>query len=252
MTAPSTVLLMTGARRPALERGVAMRLAADEYGRFLDQLRALSATDWRAPTDCTGWDVRALVAHVVGMTEFSATIPEQLRQLLAARRAGGVFIDALTALQVAKHSAASPQELVDRYAVIGPKAAKGRRRTPALIRTQTMPVPQAVGGVEEKWKLGFLIDVIFTRDTWMHRIDIARATGRPLALSAEHDGVLVADVVQEWAQRHGQPCTLTLTGPAGGSWTFGGGGQALTYDAVEFCRGLSGRGAPALGAEVPF
>jgi uncharacterized protein (TIGR03083 family) len=243
---------MTAARRSALERGVAMRLAADEYGRFLDQLRALSPADWQAPTECPGWDVRALVAHVVGMTEFSATIPEQLRQLLAARRAGGVFIDALTALQVAKHAAASPRDLIERYAVIGPKAAKGRRRTPRFIRAQTMPVPQAVGGVEEKWKLGFLVDVIFTRDTWMHRVDIARATSRQLVLTPEHDGALVADVVAEWAQRHGQPCRLSLTGPAGGTWAFGVGGPELVEDAVEFCRGLSGRGLPALGTEVPF
>lgn len=51
----------------------------------------------------------------------------------------------------------------------------------------------------------------------MHRIDIARATGAPLRLSAGHDGVIVADVVGEWAGRHGQPCTLTLTGPADGT-----------------------------------
>jgi hypothetical protein len=86
----------------------------------------------------------------------------------------------------------------------------------------------------------------------MHRIDIARAAGQPVELTPDHDGVLVADVVAEWAQRHGRPCTLTLTGPAGGTWTFGIGGPELTEDAVEFCRGLSGRGAPALGTEVPF
>lgn len=40
----------------------------------------------------------------------------------------------------------------------------------------------------------------------MHRIDISRATGRPLTLTADHDGVLVADVVHEWAGRHGTPC----------------------------------------------
>jgi uncharacterized protein (TIGR03083 family) len=252
MTAPGVVATKAGPRRSALERGLAMRLAEDEYMRFLDQLRQLRPVDWQAATECPGWDVRALVGHVVGMTEFSATIPEQMRQMLAARKAGGVFIDALTALQVAKHSAASPQQLIERYAAIGPKAAKGRKRTPALIRGVTMPVPQAVGGVEEKWKLGFLVDVIFTRDTWMHRVDVARATGRGLVLTPDHDGALVADVVAEWAGRHGQPVRLTLTGPAGGSWTFGTGGPDITEDAVDFCRGLSGRGAPALGTEVPF
>jgi len=115
-----------------------------------------------------------------------------------------------------------------------------------------MPQLQAVGGVEEAWTLGFLIDVILTRDTWMHRVDIARATDQPLHLTAEHDGVLVDDIVREWAGRHGSACTLTLTGPAGGTWSWGTGGNELELDAVEFCRGLSGRGEPALGTEVPF
>ena len=81
----------------------------------------------------------------------------------------------------------------------------------------TIPIPQRAGDAEEKWAVGYNTDVILTRDTWMHRIDIARATGAPLRLSAGHDGVIVADVVGEWAGRHGQPCTLTLTGPADGT-----------------------------------
>lgn len=80
------------------------------------------------------------------------------------------------------------------------------------------------------------------------------ATGRPLVLTPDHDGVLVDDVVREWAARHGQPCTLTLTGPAGGSWQFGTGGPSHTLDAVEFCRILSSRGSgeQLLGTRVPF
>jgi uncharacterized protein (TIGR03083 family) len=235
-----------------MQRDVAMRLAADEYDRFLGQLRRLAPAHWSRPTDCPSWNVQSLVGHVVGMTEMSASLPEQMRQMRAAGKADGVFIDALTALQVAKHSSATPDELVARYAVVGPKAAKARKRTPGLIRRRPMPVPQAVGGVEEKWTLGFLVDVILTRDTWMHRIDVVRAAGQDLELTAEHDGVLVADVVAEWADRHGQPCTLHLTGPAGGTWAFGSGGPEITEDAVDFCRGLSGRGRPALGTEVPF
>ncbi|MDT7538430.1 MAG: hypothetical protein QOI82_2015 [Actinomycetota bacterium] len=251
MTAASA--LATTTPRPAmLDRSVAMRLAADENDRFLGQLRRLAPAHWARPTDCPDWDVKSLVGHVVGMAEMAASFPEQMRQMRAAGKAGGVFLDALTALQVAKHAGDTPEQVVARYAVIGPKAAKGRRRTPGFVRRRTMPQPQTVGGVDEKWTLGFLVDVVLTRDTWMHRIDVARAVGQEPELTAEHDGVLVADVAAEWAGRHGQPCTLTLTGPAGGSWTFGTGGPEITEDAVEFCRGLSGRGAPALGTEVPF
>ena len=229
-----------------------MRLAATEYERFLTQLRGLQQGDWTRPTDCPGWDVRALVGHVVGMTEMSASLPEQLRQMRAAGKAGGEFIDALTALQVAKHVGASTEQLVARYAVVGPKAAKGRRRTPGLIRGRTMPMPQTVGSSTEAWTFGFLVDVILTRDTWMHRVDVARAAGLDVELTGEHDGVLVADVVAEWAGRHGQPCTVHLRGPAGGRWAFGSGGAEVSQDAVDFCRGLSGRGEPAFGTPVPF
>jgi uncharacterized protein (TIGR03083 family) len=252
MTATSVATAASSPRRSALERRIAMKLAADENARFLAQLQRLAAADWTAQTECPAWDVRALVGHVVGMGEFAASVPEQMKQLLAARKRGGLFIDALTGLQVDKHRGETTEQIVARYAVIGPKAAKGRRRTPAPIRAVTMPVPQVVGGIEEKWKLGYLVDVILTRDTWMHRIDVARAVGQSPELTADHDGAIVADVVAEWAGRHGQPIRLTLTGPAGGTWSFGAGGPELTEDAIDFCRGLSGRGPAALGTEVPF
>jgi hypothetical protein len=61
-------------------------------------------------------------------------------------------------------------------------------------------------------------------------------------------------VVAEWAGRHGRPYRLRLTGPAGGEWTAGEGGEELELDAVDFCRLLSGRGSgPGLLAQqVPF
>ena len=97
-------------------------------------------------------------------------------------------------------------------------------------------------------------DVVYTRDTWMHRVDISRVVDRQVELTAEHDGVLVRDVVQEWASRHRQPFSLTLTGPAGGVFGAGADGPPLELDAVEFCRVVSGRGSgPGLLAQpVPF
>jgi hypothetical protein len=120
-----------------------------------------------------------------------------------------------------------------------------------------LQTPQVVGDDLERWSTGYLVEVILTRDTWMHRMDIARATGRPTELTADHDGRIVADVVDEWSDRHRQPFRLELTGPAGGRF-----GDAdtdpLVMDAVDFCRVLSGRlpDAPAehplLGTLVPF
>ncbi len=236
-----------------LDRPTLMRLAATEYTRFATLLTGLEVQDWTRPTDCPDWDVRAIAGHVLGMAEMAASIRENRRQQKAAAQRGG-DIDALTSLQVEERADLTPRQVTDLFQVVGPRAARARRRAPALIRRRKMPVQQDVGGRPETWSLGYLIDTILTRDPWMHRIDISRATGRPLALSADHDGVLVSDVVTEWAARHQAPCRLTLTGPAGGSWTFGDGGPSIEMDAIEFCRTLSGReqGAGLLATEVPF
>jgi hypothetical protein len=91
----------------------------------------------------------------------------------------------------------------------------------------------------------------------MHRVDAAHALGRPLGLTADHDGRIIADVVAEWARRHGQPFVLELTGPAGGTYTHRPDrpdAEHLSLDAVEFCRTLAGRALRAglLATVVPF
>ncbi len=247
-------------RAGTLARTDAMQLAEAEYRRFIDLLRRLQPVDWTAPTDCPRWNVREVVAHTLGMIEMAASIREQVRQnrAAAARRAerGGLHLDALTALQVEERADMTPEQLLARIASRAPKAVRARRRIPGIDRRCKLPVAQQVGDTQETWTIGFLTDVILTRDVWMHRTDIARATGGPHVLTPAHDGAIVADVVLEWAARHGQPYTLRLIGPAGGEWSAGGGQGAsvIDMDAVDFARALSGRG-PAeglLATAVPF
>jgi uncharacterized protein (TIGR03083 family) len=247
----------TRRRRPQLERDTAMQLAATEYVRVLDQFRELSEDDWRRPTDCDGWDVRAMAGHTVGMTKMAGSMRESMRQDRAAGRRGGNKLDALTALQVEEHAPLTTGELIDQFEEVHPRTAHGRRRMPAVVRRLPLPGPQDVGDRVERWTIGFLNDVILTRDPWMHRMDISRATGREPVLTADHDGVLVADVVQEWAGRHGRPYRLELTGTAGGTFVHGEEGPELCLDAIDFCRVLSGREAERpdhelLDVQVPF
>jgi uncharacterized protein (TIGR03083 family) len=236
----------------------AMTLAAEEYSRFARVLADLTEEDWQAPTSCPGWTIRDMAGHTLGMAELAASLPEMARQLIragrAAKRSGKPQIDELTDLQVRKHQQLSVAELVAAVQRIGPKAVAGRRRRPALMRARTITDHGPDGASPERWKIGFMTDTILTRDPWMHRSDIAQALGRPMELSREHDGVIVADVVAEWALRHGQPYELTLTGPAGGRWSSGANGEVISLDAEQFCRILSGRGTGQglMATFVPF
>ena len=256
MTTTTTTTAAAPPRRSALSRETATTLAATEYARFADLLEGLPEHAWRAPTACPGWDVRAVAGHCLGMARFAASPLEMARQLRAARRLqaadGGESVDALTAVQVARTADLTTAELVRQYRQIGPRAVRGRRRMPGPVRSAR--TEQAVDGVHETWTNGFLLDTILTRDAWMHRSDIALATGTDMVLTPDHDGVVVADVVAEWQDRHGRPHDLVLTGPAGGHWHRGTGGESHELDAVGFCRVVSGRGTGSglLAVQVPF
>lgn len=230
-----------------------MALARTEYDRLDAVLAQLTDAQWQLPTDCEGWTVRDLVAHLVGAAESTARIRELARQARVGRRLlpDGLMVDRLTAVQVAERAGVPGPRLRAELRDAGARGVAARTRLPALLRGLPVPFGPPLGTTP----LGHLTDRIYTRDAWMHRIDLCRATGLPLELTPEHDGRLVADVVAEWARAHGAPVDLTLTGPAGGRWTQSTGGPELELDAVELARVLSGRGTPGhdlLRQAVPF
>lgn len=257
MTAPTLPRSDAAPRRPRIDRPLAMRLAADEYERCAELLAGLEPAQWSAPTVNTGWAVRDTAGHMLGMMQMMSSLPQLLGQMststrLAKKAAAPVSIDHLTALQVQRTAGLTTAQLVARWRQIAPKAVRGRRRIAGFLGGRTMPEAQLVGGRLERWTFGYLVEVILTRDAWMHRLDICAATGLEPRATAEHDGRLVDDIVREWAERHGQPYTLELTGPAGGTW--GDHGEHITADALDFCRILSGRGTGSglLTTSVPF
>ena len=252
MSTPAKAADKKHARRSRFDRAVAMELAAKEYEQVADLFDQLTPEQWAADTDCPDWDVRAMAGHMLGMIQMAASLPEMIRQQTAsarrAKREGGLMIDALTALQVEKNAALTRAEIASEVRRLAPRAVQGRRRPPAFIRNRAMKEE-----TDGWWTFGYLFDVILTRDPFMHRIDITRATGVPMPATAEHEGVLVDDVVREWAERHGSPYALELSGSAGGRWQ-NSQGVHLAMDALEFCRAVSGR-VPATGLltmQVPF
>ena len=239
---------------PPIGHREAMVFAAAEFTQTLTVLRELMADDWRQPTVCELWDVRAMVGHMLGMAEAQASMRQFMHDFrMANKRKGGAMIDEMTATQVRERSQLTITQVIECFASAAPRAVRARRLVPAPMRS-LVRIKQEPPFEAERWPYGFLVDIIFTRDPWIHRLDIARATGREMSLTARHDGRIVADVVAEWGRHHGKPFTLLLTGTAGGSWRSGSGGEAIELDALEFCWILAGRapGSGLLATRVPF
>jgi uncharacterized protein (TIGR03083 family) len=223
-------------------RPEARELAETEFVRFAEVAASLTPEEWQTPTDCTGWDVRAMVLHVLGSADAQAAFSQFLHQLrrgmpLNKEIDSHHWVDGLNELQIRERSHLSNDEVVAQLEMVGPKAVKGRWGTPPPMRYLPLPFGPPIG-----WKpLKYLLDVGFTRDVWAHRIDIHAVIDRPMQLTADHDGRLVADIVAEWASIHGEPFELVLGGPAGGKFTQGVDGERVEIDAIEFVRTLAGR-----------
>jgi uncharacterized protein (TIGR03083 family) len=230
----------------------ASEVALGAYARLVELLERLEPRHWEDQTECPGWNVAAMVGHLIGAGEAGASLRESLRQQWhgkrQAARFGGNSLDAANDLQVREHAALTPVERIAALKEVAPRAVAGRLGLPRPLRR--VPVPLDAGGstatgMPSTFPLGQLMDVVYTRDVWLHTIDIARATSVAHEPDPQVDGRIVEDVVAEWAGRHGEPVTLVLDGPAGGRFRQGSGGVDLHLDAVEFCRVLSGRAEPS-------
>jgi uncharacterized protein (TIGR03083 family) len=238
-----------------IDRPEARVLAGEEFRRFATFTASFTDDDWSRPTDCTAWTVREVALHVLGSGDAQASVKEFLRQFVRGLPVNRQidshhWVDGINEFQIRERRHLTNDELVAELAAVGPKAVAGRWGTPAPMRHLPIPFGPPVGWVG----LWYLLDVGFTRDVWAHRIDLAVATGRSMDPTPEHDGRLVADLVGEWAEIHGEPFELVLTGPAGGTFSQGSGGEHVEIDALDFVRTLSGRrpGTGVLSNALPL
>lgn len=227
---------------PVTNKEDAHAVVTEELSAFLKLLRGLEPSDWNKPTDCVAWSVRDVVAHVAGAFEDGARITVFIRHFTRAgkKHPDMNLIDAVNQMQLDERGRHGPSALIEELSVIGPKAISARRGRPQLMRRRTVP---SQGTLPPGATFGYLFDVIYARDLWMHRIDIVNATGTVLAVTdAETEIVeqVVRDLGEVW---DGPTSTLTLTGHGAGSWQLGAGvpKAELSADAVETCRMLSGR-----------
>ena len=221
----------------------AHRLLTTALRRFLTLLESLHADDWSKPTACTAWDVHDMVAHQAGGYASGTSYKEMIRQYTSKPKPGQLPEDAINDLQVGERADKTPAELIAELKQVGEIAARNWAYGFNAIKWVATPHP--VGGF---MSIRHLMWVIHSRDTWMHRLDICRATNRPFEQTREHDGRIVELVVLDTTKKltkklNGKAITLSLTGIAGGTWQIGNGEavSSLEMDALDFNIFVSGR-----------
>jgi uncharacterized protein (TIGR03083 family) len=259
----TTTPLTPAVQLPQTSPDEAASLVTEQLTAYVAELRQLDPADWSEPTDCSRWDVRQIAAHIAGELDESAHIAVLARHLLQARkhRHDGLA-DAINAQQQADRRDQPGPTIVSDIERLMPKAVRRRLKTPRPVRRVRVPGDDLPPGSN----FGYLFDVIYPRDVWLHRIDTARATSRPLTPTVG-DHVIIAQVVRDLARSwHEQTWVLDLDGV--GQWLIGAGQPVATVrtDATDYLRLLSGRqatptleisgdediGALALTARVAF
>lgn len=225
-------------------------MATVELNRLLTLLALLSDDDWTQPTVCPLWNVQQMVAHLAGATASSASWAEFKRQndtavLRPYMQRGLTRLDAMNQIQVDARADATYTKLLNELQVSGPQAIRTRQRLPWLLRVIRFPFGEPLGFVP----IGYLTDLIYTRDMWMHRFDICRATGNKMLFTQEHDGRMVALVLRDLARtlpsklnRHS--VVFRLSGKICGAWSIGKNltpDATLQMDVVNFMLLTSGR-----------
>lgn len=235
---------------PKLTHAEARELAQTEYERVLSLLQMLEGDDWQQPTYCTEWNVREMVAHLAGaVTQWSSLA--QFRHQSMQNPYLKEFdepIDGINKLQVVERADKAPAELVAEFRQNGPKAVENRQKLPWPVRKIVhLPFPYL-----GRRSLEYLADTIFARDQWMHRYDICVATGKKMAVTAAHDGRIVALVMRDIAaklkkQLSERTIVLRLIGSHSTEYQFGDKATVdceIEIDFFDFNLLASGRIAP--------
>jgi uncharacterized protein (TIGR03083 family) len=186
----------------------------------LDVARSLSAEEWSAPSACAGWRVQDVVAHLACTLRSVAepgTLPPGVDGDLQATQEVGV----------AERREWSPERVLAEYEDLAPRALE------VLTGLQAPGVAETVVPIEDAGQFPLhLVANALAFDHYCHLgKDILRPLG-PIDRPAPPDDDLRLGATLAWllaglpqmpgpaivdAVRH--PVVLTLTGPAGGTWT---------------------------------
>ena len=239
----STPTISDAVSIPYVTADEAFHLLQFELGRFLELVENLGPEDWSKPTACTEWEVREMVAHQAGGYASGTGYKEMFRQGKHRPKPGQLIEDAINEFQVRERANKSPAELIAELRKVGPVAARKWAYEFRIAKLISFPHRDA-------GKLSFrhVMWVIHSRDTWMHRLDICRATGREFVQSADVDSrhveLIMLDVANTLERKFNGPALVfELTGIGGGTWKIGQGEPVATIcmDVLEFNIYASGR-----------
>ncbi len=204
---------------PPVAHAEAGKLSRTEFERVVAVLELLEGADWQQQTYCTEWTVREMAAHLAGSMTGSTTLAEFLRQNVRHPYVKEAInsVDGTNRLQIEERANKTTAEIIAEFRQNGPIAIKNRQKLPWLVRQ--IPIPAAKN-------FGYLMDIIYPRDEWMHRYDICAATGKKMVITPEHDGRLIDLVLLDIAKKLRKQLvmrniTLQFTGALTGTYQFG-------------------------------
>ena len=186
----------------------ALGMVRGELSRIQALLGGLDPAEWLRPTDCAGWSVRDVVAHMIGENEELSRPTRLIRRIRAARRLAGTNDgDGRSERQIRDRAERSAEQRMAELAYWGRKATLAAERIPGpLHRMRGSVFFPAVRGAPEN-TIDYFIRVLMPREAWMHRTDIAIATRRPVGIGA-HDGEVVRQVIRDLACAWSGPAVI--------------------------------------------
>lgn len=225
---------------PPLHATEAETLYAELVDSMVTLLRSLDARGWEAQTECELWRVRDMIAHLTGWNEAFASLRELGRQGSGAfrrRKEFGNVVDAQNQVQVDERRDLTTDELLSRFTKSAVRGAARRRAISRSIGRLPIYVPYLGGWIT----LSYLNDITFTRDVFVHRIDISRAVDTEYKASPADQRVF-DDIVRDWFARSKARARLRATGELRGEYVSDDPAVAtLSVDGVGFTRMLFGR-----------
>jgi uncharacterized protein (TIGR03083 family) len=203
----------------SLDRPTVAAGALAEYEAFADLVEALDDTQWHAPSRCTGFEVRDVAGHVIGLAEDAAAGVPGSRT--AEEEAASVRDD--SPAHAAARLRAAIAVLRDVVAVLDDDAWNGPSPVPDMTLGR---------GVLTLWY-----------DTYVHADDVRAAIGQP---SDRGPGLeaSVAYLAGELEQRGWGAATLVLEGLA--PIEVGGAGPEVRGDPLQFVLIATGRADPSV------